>query len=665
LWGEGMKVKAFGSYNFPYALGEDKRVMASLAGARMILGAAGYWDDLGDLVVLRPGIVEVKLAFYDDDSWTDIDTAIDTAKKTLFLERESLKLAPGDGSGSATREALARCVSFDEVWRYDTPRLVVCIGKVRVVTATLGFNQSIVGLLHGRVIFRRQLGVDLQNRANVDDQIERSGEHVVHVGEPDAGRMVDQVRRCQQTYCGRQVRQLLLWVVDSGTLLGLRKRVAVCDVGQQFRRVPHRVHGTGSASKSIHSVANVSAAVLLVRVLCVGVTMTVAYDSGFLRIDIEDASGNRQGYGPLVTMLSLTRTRELDRIGGISFPVPATDPRTQHLQVGYHYKAYHKVLGYLGEFVHQKATVQPGEHPTMVVQADDLLRELTAANCLFNREYSNNYLGTIVSDLLTLASGWGDGDIDNVGYTSLDFQGESVLNAIVLLAQAGGAHFRMGDSDRTLDFGTFGEDSGLRCMSVSVLGPELEDNDDLAIISSIEIAEEGGGIVNRLIPLGAGNGKSQLTLEHATVTDPSYPVQTGTNPDGSSYYYIEDTDSQTTYGLVVAPWARSDIRPLTNSDVDLANAANALYQVSLAALLRMKQPVTVYRLEIQKLRVDLRPGQTVQAIHQGTVMYDGTPYKWVDLDADMIVLAIRDQFSADGKNLAQPGCVGVWIPAGV
>lgn len=128
-----MKVKSFGSYNFPYALGEDKRVMASLAGARTILGAAGYWDDLGDLVVLRPGIVEVKLAFYDNDSWTDIDTAIDTAKKNLFLERESLKLAPGDGSGSATREALARCVSFDEVWQYDTPRLVVCSAKFELL----------------------------------------------------------------------------------------------------------------------------------------------------------------------------------------------------------------------------------------------------------------------------------------------------------------------------------------------------------------------------------------------------------------------------------------------------------------------------------------------------------------------------------------------------
>jgi len=133
-----MKVKAFGSYdlgsyNFPYALGEDKRVTASLAGARTILGAAGYWDDLGDLVVLRPGIVEVKMAFYDDDSWTDVDTAIDTAKKNLFVEREQLLLAPGDGSGTVTREAAARCVQFDEVWRYDMPRLVVCSAKFELL----------------------------------------------------------------------------------------------------------------------------------------------------------------------------------------------------------------------------------------------------------------------------------------------------------------------------------------------------------------------------------------------------------------------------------------------------------------------------------------------------------------------------------------------------
>jgi len=121
-----MKVKAFGSWNLPYALGEDKRVTASLAGARTILGAAGYWDDLGDLVVLRPGLVEVKMAFYDEDSWGDLDDVIDEAKFNLFKERAKLKIAMNDGDEDPSREALARCLSFSEVWRYDQPRLVVC-----------------------------------------------------------------------------------------------------------------------------------------------------------------------------------------------------------------------------------------------------------------------------------------------------------------------------------------------------------------------------------------------------------------------------------------------------------------------------------------------------------------------------------------------------------
>jgi len=128
-----MKVKSFGSWNFPYALGEDKRPLGALAGARTILGGAGYWDDLGDLVVLRPGIVEVKCAFYDEDSWTDLDDALDTAKQNLFKERALLKLAAGAGWGSAVRQAYARCLAFDEVWRYDQPRLVVASAKFEML----------------------------------------------------------------------------------------------------------------------------------------------------------------------------------------------------------------------------------------------------------------------------------------------------------------------------------------------------------------------------------------------------------------------------------------------------------------------------------------------------------------------------------------------------
>jgi uncharacterized membrane protein YgcG len=377
------------------------------------------------------------------------------------------------------------------------------------------------------------------------------------------------------------------------------------------------------------------------------------YTPGFLRIDIETASGDPVGGGPLATVESLTRTQEIDRVGGITFTVPATDPRTQYLQPGRHYKVYHKTLGYLGEFIHRSSSVVPGEHPAMQVQADDQLRELMAVSCLFNREYSYQYLGSIVSDLLTLVTGWGDGDIEDVGYTSVDFQGESVLNAIVELAEAGGAHFRLGSSSQTLDFGEFGDESGIRCMGVEVVSPEIDD-DTIAIITELEVLEEGSAIVNRLIPLGSGAGETQLTLEWSSLLGlpprpGEYDIDTGTNPDGSSYYYIEDTTSQTEYGLFTAVWVRNDIRALSNSDGDLENAADALYEVAKAALNRMKDPITTYRLSVSKLTGDLRPGQTVRVFYNGVATHGGSAYRYVAINEDMMVLSIRDQLSNDGK----------------
>jgi len=376
--------------------------------------------------------------------------------------------------------------------------------------------------------------------------------------------------------------------------------------------------------------------------------MTVTYDVGLIRIEIENASGTRMGGGPLMTVLSLSRTRELDKVGGIRFPVPATDPRTQYLQVGYHYKVYHLILGYLGEFIHQDSVVKPGEHPTMEVVADDLLRELAYTNCLFNRAYTYQYAGDIATSLVGLVDGWSAGSVEDVGYTSCDFQGESVLNAIVELADGAGTHWRMASTARTLDFGDFGADSGIRCVGVQVLGPEIEDSDELAIIQELEIASEGGGIVNRLIPIGAGAGKTQLTLEWCTASG-DYTVQNASNPDGSTYYYIEDTTSQASYDVITAPYIRNDIRPLTNSDADLQNAANALYYAAVAALIRRKDPITTYRLTVAKLRGTVLPGETVRVRYRGVATHNGTAYKWVDLDEDMVVLSIQDQFNADGS----------------
>jgi len=96
------------------------------------MAAAGVWDDLGDLVVLRPGLVQVKFAISSDVSWSDVDDDLDDAKQSLFAERALLKIAMGT-SGTASRQALARCVSFDVPYKYDKPRLALCTAKFELL----------------------------------------------------------------------------------------------------------------------------------------------------------------------------------------------------------------------------------------------------------------------------------------------------------------------------------------------------------------------------------------------------------------------------------------------------------------------------------------------------------------------------------------------------
>ena len=69
-------------------------------------------------------------------------------------------------------------------------------------------------------------------------------------------------------------------------------------------------------------------------------------------------------------------------------------------------------------------------------------------------------------------------------------------------------------------------------------------------------------------------------------TDASEP---GTNDDGSSFYYIEDTTSQAAYGVIERVIERSDIRPLSNSLTNIQNAANVLYRAALTYLLKYKE----------------------------------------------------------------------------
>lgn len=126
-----MKLLTFDSYNLPMARGEWKFPLASLRGGRSLLAAAGVWDDLGDLVVLRPGLVQAKFAMHGT-TWDSVDAALDLAKAGLFAGRGYLQVTVGD-DGTATRRALARCLALDVPYKFDKPRLVICAAKFELL----------------------------------------------------------------------------------------------------------------------------------------------------------------------------------------------------------------------------------------------------------------------------------------------------------------------------------------------------------------------------------------------------------------------------------------------------------------------------------------------------------------------------------------------------
>jgi hypothetical protein len=370
-----------------------------------------------------------------------------------------------------------------------------------------------------------------------------------------------------------------------------------------------------------------------------------------IRIDVLDASDNKIGEGPLQPE-EVTIRRSLDKVGGCDFPVAAVEPKVAVIGAGRKYQIFHAEYGLLGTFRHASQSLgAASDKPMLRVKADDQLIELVHKNGYFRRNFNHTAVESVVSTLLSVA-GWTDGGVETeIGSTTVSYEGESIFEALDVLRDRWGRHFRLGSIERTLDFGALGESSGVRLIRPESIPREMEQNGEVAFIAGLEITEESEAVVNRLIPVGAGAGTTQLTLQYVTAADTAYPVQSGSNADGSLFYYIEDGDSQTAYGLVERPFERNDIRPLTNSTPDLQNAANALYNAALAALLKWKSPRSYYSLTATKLDPRrLKPGEQVRVVFRGVAQAQGRPYKWVDVDADLWVMDIEESYSSAGQQ---------------
>ncbi len=163
-----------------------------------------------------------------------------------------------------------------------------------------------------------------------------------------------------------------------------------------------------------------------------------------------------------------------------------------------------------------------------------------------------------------------------------------------------------------------------------------------------KISRRGGGIVNRIIPFGSDTPAAPLTLEHATRTQP-YTVKTGTNPDASTYFYLEDTESINLNGLVEVPLHRTDIKNPSDNAGTRAQAANVLYAVTHGELWKNKAPKIFVEIAIANgPHVWALPGDKVTLQYIGNVETDDGDLVWQEFDQAFLVVERSDASTPDG-----------------
>lgn len=380
---------------------------------------------------------------------------------------------------------------------------------------------------------------------------------------------------------------------------------------------------------------------------------------GQISVKVEDASGNVQGDGP-VFVESASVAAKLDAAGNFSVTAPLSDERARDLLTNERRVTIYVDGDELGAGIIRKVEAKRTENGfDLVASGPDLLNELQRVSTLRGRVFDDTALNSAVSTLVGLVSGWSaSGTVTDKVH--LRFDGQSVAKALGAVTKARGIHYRKG-TGKTVEFGAFGADSGLRVVEAATEG--VLDNDKALLIDNVRVIEDTSEVVNWILPLGGGGGgEAALTLGPAfdagtrtTGLGFPYDIQTITGPRGNTLYYLTDAGSVTTYGTIQQVATYSQVRPLSNNDTDLLRGSQALYDVCAADLQRRSQKLTTLAVSVVPSRtVDtsvLRPGSKVNVRYKGVVEKDNGTYTYLDVNDDYWVMETRRTVGLSGVRL--------------
>lgn len=422
-------------------------------------------------------------------------------------------------------------------------------------------------------------------------------------------------------------------------------------------------------------------------------------------IDIENATGDKQGSGPISSALNWRSVKRLDRAGEFSFEVPATDSTAALVKSRHVARCYAIVDGAVMEIgagmVDSISVRVPTDgQPLLVVSGPDLLGELRRV--VLDQRGSNTRTSHASGEWVLFQNvreapfliirdhvnakflggeggqpQWAVGDEEGTVPSSphyitdlpcyLKFRHETALAGLLEIAQATGGHFRLG-TGRKVEWVNTWEDSGFHAVHGAPNPVAVEEKTEIALIAKIEKITDSQDIVNRVFLYGSGEGHARLDLLSATEwpdgtaisgTSPFYNAWTSQVDGGHSLYLAKDittvsldycfnclqeNGSRDDYGNNEIALTFKHITPVSNTADDVELAANQLLRSGYEWMRMRSIPQDFYRLTLWGVQGEVKVGEKLQVTARRYV--DG--HAAIDVDQPLYVLESTTEVAIDG-----------------
>ena len=209
---------------------------------------------------------------------------------------------------------------------------------------------------------------------------------------------------------------------------------------------------------------------------------------------------------------------------------------------------------------------------------------------------------------------------DTVSPKYLEFRGQTVLEALVILSEQGGTdggaavreHFRLG-TGRAIDWmGTTVNASGVRAVSATD-AIAAEGAPELALIERLQKETDSAEVVTRIFPMSA----DQQGIGPATDAAPTGYTRGSITQGIYTFWYLQHTAGYNAYGLIER-WVEFSELSLQQADsytTHPADLGNALQERGAEYLRTHALPVEFYRLSIAQFPALILPGDTIECVY--------------------------------------------------